>query len=244
MRLVMRFFMVALVALALVGCIDKEAEKKKKQDQAKAFMEAESKARAEQEAKDAKDALDAASKGCADSKGESCIALGRLYQKEKRDAQAKEAFINACNLKVKDGCRMAADASSDGKEKLVHYKSLCALDDADACVQGAALADTLVQGGQLPEPKKPAERDAIVLLAKACDLGAAIACTARGVALVNDDPKAAVGSLTKGCDKNEPTACYQLSNMLAEGKGVKKKDPKRAAELKKKACDAGLKDAC
>jgi hypothetical protein len=123
-------------------------------------------------------------------------------------------------------------------------KSLCALDDADACVQGAALADTLVQDGKVAEPKKPAERDAIVLLAKACDLGAAIACTARGVALVNDDPKGAVGSLTKGCDKNEPTACYQLSNMLAEGKGVKKKDAKKAAELKKKACDAGLKDAC
>jgi TPR repeat protein len=234
----------ALALLMLVGCVDKEAKKKEKQAQAQAFMEAESKARAEQEAKEAAAALEAATKGCDEGKGDQCIALGRLLQKDKKDAQAKEAFIKACTAKTKDGCRMAAEASTDGKEKLTHLKSLCALDDADACVQGAALADTLVQGGQLPEPKKPAERDAIVLLAKACDLGAAIACTARGVALVNDDPKGAVGSLTKGCDKNEPTACFQLANMLAEGQGVKKKDPKRAAELKKKACDAGLKDAC
>lgn len=240
----MRLVICALVALALLGCVDKEAERKKKADQAKAFMEAESKARADQEAKEAAAALEEASKGCEGGKGESCIALGRLHQKDKRDAQAKEAFGKACALKTKDGCRMAAEASSDGKEKLTHLKALCALDDADACVQGAALADTLVQGGQLPEPKNPAQRDAIVLLAKACDLGAAIACTARGVALVNDDPKGAVASLTKGCDKNEPTACHQLSNMWAEGKGVKKKDPKKAAELKKKACDAGLKDAC
>jgi hypothetical protein len=240
----MKLVMMALALLLLAGCVDKEAERQKKAEQAKAFMEAESKARAEQEAKEAKEALEAATKGCEEKKGESCIALGRLHQKEKRDAQAKDAFAKACALQSKDGCRMAAEASSDGKEKLGHFKSLCALDDADACVQGAALADTLVQNGQVPEPKKPAERDAIVLLAKACDLGAAIACTARGVALVNDDPKAAVGSLTKGCDKNEPTACWQLSNMLAEGKGVKKKDPKRAAELKKKACDAGLNDAC
>ncbi len=240
----MRIVIVALVALSLMACVDKEAEKKKKQDQAKAFMEAESKARAEQEAKEAVAAFETAKTGCDGGKGESCIALGRLHQKDKRDAQAKEAFAAACKLKTKDGCRMAADASTDGKEKLTHLKSLCALDDADACVQGAALADTLVQGGQLPEPKNPATRDAIVLLATACDLGAVIACTARGVALVNDDPKGAVASLTKGCELNEPTACDQLSNMWAEGKGVKKKDPKKAAELKKKACDAGLKDAC
>jgi TPR repeat protein len=53
-----------------------------------------------------------------------------------------------------------------------------------------------------------------------------------------------VGSFLSQPFVSEPTACWQLSNMLAEGKGVKKKDPKRAAELKKKACDAGLKDAC
>lgn len=242
----MKLVVVALVALALalVGCVDKEAERKKKEDQQKAFMEAESKARADQETKEAAAALAAATKECGDGKGEACIALGRVQRKEKQDAQAKDSFAKACQLKVKDGCRMAADVETDGKAKLDHLKSLCALDDADACVQGAALADTLVQGGQLPEPKKPAERDAIVLLAKACDLGAAIACTARGVALTNDDAKGAVASLTKGCDKHEPTACWQLSNMLAKGKGVKKKDPKKAAELKKKACAAGLKDAC
>lgn len=240
----LRFMLSIVVALTLVGCVDKEAERKKKAEQAKAFMEAESKARAEQEAKEAAAALEAATKGCAEGTGEKCIALGRLHQKDKKDTQAKEAFAKACAAKTKDGCRMAADVESDGKAKLGFIKSLCDLDDADACVQGAALADTLIQGGQLPEPKKPAERDAIVLLKKACELNAAIACTARGVALINDDPKEAAVSLTHGCDKGEPTSCLQLSNLYSEGKGVKKKDAKKAAELKKKACDAGLKDAC
>lgn len=234
----------AATACLLLGCVDKEAKKREKLEQAKAFMEAEAKARAEQEAKDAQKAFDDATAGCTEGKGESCIALGKIQQKEKKDAQAVASFAKACSMKVKDGCRMAADIETDGKNKLGYIKSLCNLDDVDACVQGAALADTLVQAGQLPEPKNPAQREALVLLKKACDLGGAIACTARGVALINDDAKEAVSSLTLGCDKGEPTSCLQLSGLYAEGKGVKKKDAKKAAELKQKACDAGLKDAC
>ena len=62
--------------------------------------------------------------------------------------------------------------------------------------------------------------------------------------LFEDDPRESIKLFTAGCDADEPTSCLQLSTMLAEGKGVKKKDPAKAKLLRKKACDAGLKDAC
>lgn len=228
---------VATVLALSSSCLDKEAAAQKKAAAQKAFMEAESKARVEQEAAEAKLALADATRGCDDGKAAACIALGKLS----KDAVA---YGKACGLKSKEGCRAAADAETDGKAKLGHLKALCALDDGDACLQGAALADELVKAGQLREAPNPSARDAIVLLKRACDLGAAIACTAGGMALADAEPRDSMKLFTKGCDQNEPTACLKLSNMLAEGKGVKKKDPAQAKVLRKKACDAGLKDAC
>ena len=48
----------------------------------------------------------------------------------------------------------------------------------------------------------------------------------------------------RGCEAGEPTSCFQLGELYKSGKGVKKKDAGKAAALRKKACDAGLKDAC
>ncbi|MCC7071170.1 MAG: sel1 repeat family protein [Deltaproteobacteria bacterium] len=240
-------FVIALT-LSLVACGNVEEKKKQKEAEGKAFMEAETKARAEAEAKEAKAAIDKATGECDAKKAEGCLALGRIHFDGKgvpRDAKLGLGFFQkACEYKSKDGCRMWGQQETDGKTKLTALSALCDLQDADGCIQGAALADELVKAGQLPEPKKVTDRPALQLLAKACALGGAIGCTARGVALVNDDPKAAVDSLTKGCDLGEPTSCFQLSVMLAEGKGVKKKDPEKAAAAKKKACEAGLKDAC
>ncbi|MCC7109811.1 MAG: sel1 repeat family protein [Deltaproteobacteria bacterium] len=244
----MRALVILACTFALVACGNAAEKKQKKEQESKAFMEAETKARAEQEAKEAKAAIDKASGECEAKKAEGCLALGRLYFDGKgvpRDAKLGiENFKKACELKSQDGCRTWAQQDSDGKTKLKALSALCDLRDADGCIQGAALADELVKAGQLEEPKKLSDRPALQLLMKACNLGGAIGCTARGVALANDDPKLAVEALTKGCELGEPTACFQLSVMLAEGKGVKKKDPAGAAAAKKKACDAGLKEAC
>ncbi len=244
----MRTTLTISLLFALVACGNAEEKKKQKEADTKAFMEAEAKARAEAEAKEAKAAIEKATAECDAKKAEGCLALGRIHFDGKgvaRDAKLGLGFFEkACGYQSKDGCRMWAQQETDGKTKLKALSALCDLQDADGCIQGGALADELVKAGQLPEPKKVADRPALQLLAKACALGGAIGCTARGVALVNDDPKGAVESLTKGCDLGEPTSCFQLSVMLAEGKGVKKKDPEKAAAAKKKACDAGLKDAC
>lgn len=117
-------------------------------------------------------------------------------------------------------------------------QSLCALNDGDACLHGAGLADELVRAGLLPEAKEPSARVAIVLLERACDLGLAIGCTAGGLALLEGAPKDARKLFAKGCDANEPTSCLQLAGLLG------KKDRARAKILRRKACDAGLKDAC
>lgn len=244
----MRVAVTIALSLALCCCGNAEEKKKKKDADTAALMEAEAKARDEAAAKEAKVAIEKATGECDAKKGEGCLALGRIHFDGKgvpRDAKLGLGFfIKACDLKSKDGCRLWAQQETDGKSKLKALSALCDAGDADGCIQGGALADELVKAGQLEEPKKITDRPALRLLAKACALGGAIGCTARGVALINDDPKLAVDALTKGCDLGEPTACHQLSFMLAEGKGVKKKDPEKAAAAKKKACDAGLKDAC
>ncbi len=244
----MRAVLALAITLSLLACGNAEEKKKQHDLDAKAFMEAEAKARTELEAKEAKVAIDGATAQCDAKKAEGCLALGRIHLDGKgvpKDAKLGLGFFQkACDLKSKDGCRMWAQQETDGKTKLKALSALCDTGDADGCIQGGALADELVKAGQMEEPKKLSDRPALVLLMKACNAGGAIGCTARGVALINDDPKLAVEALTKGCDLGEPTACFQLSVMLAEGKGVKKKDPEKAAAAKKKACDAGLKDAC
>ena len=229
---------VVAALLVLSSCVDKEAAARKKAEAQKSFMQAESRARLEQEQLESKKAIDDATRGCDGGKPASCMALGKL-QKDPGAAYAK-----ACALQSKEGCRIAAEQASDGTVKLGHLKSLCALEDADGCLQGAALADELAKAGQLKEGPRPSARDAIVLLKRACDLGTAIACTAGGIALVELEPKDSIKLFTKGCDAGEPTSCLQLATMLGQGVGVKKKDPAKAKILRKKACDAGLKDAC
>lgn len=241
---------VALLVLLVGGCVDKEAEAKKQADAQQAFMEAEAKAREEQEAAEAKKALDEASAGCDADKADACVALGRIHLGGKgtppEPAKAAAAFARGCKHKSKDACRLAAEHATAGDEKLGHLASLCRLGDADGCMNAAVLADELVQSGQAPEPKSPAQRPALGYLDKACDLGAVRACTARGVALVSDDPAAALAAFRKGCDQGEPTSCWQLGLMLQEGKGTKKNKPDKAkaAAALRKACDGGLADAC
>lgn len=241
---------ILVVALAFVGCVDKEAEAKKKADAQKAFMEAEARARAEQEAAEAKKALEDATAGCDADKAEDCITLGRIHLEAKgaaRDAaKAVEAFARGCRHKSKNACRLAAENEADGEKKLAHLSALCTLGDMDGCMNGAVLADELVQAGKRPEPKKASQREAMVLLGRACALGGARACTARGVALVDDDAAAALAAFDKGCDQGEPTSCWQLGLMLQEGKGTRKNKPdtKKAAAMLKKACDGGLAEAC
>jgi len=65
-----------VVVMLLAGCVDKAAEAKKKADQSKSFMEAEAKAQAEQDAKEAKEALGAADTGCNGGDANKCVDLG------------------------------------------------------------------------------------------------------------------------------------------------------------------------
>jgi uncharacterized protein len=235
--------LVLVVAVLLAGCVDKAAEAKKKQDATKAAFDAEAKAQSEADAKQAKADFDAANQACTAGDAAKCVDLAKMYADgkgvDKNAGKAKDLLAKACGMKSKDACRVSASAESDAHKKLAFESSLCELGEADGCVEGAKIADGLALTA-----KKPVDRPAMVLLKKACALNAAIACTARGVGLVNDDAKEAVDSFNKGCEAGEPTSCFQLSELYKSGKGVKRKDAGKAAELKKKACDAGLRDAC
>jgi len=236
---------IVLVIAAFAACKNVEEEKKKKQDAQKTFMDAEAKARTEQDAIEKKKAIDDATKGCDAGTASSCIALGRIHQEGKDAALAVTSYARACAAKDAGGCRLAAETAPDATDKLVHYKALCALDDVDGCLQGAQIADKLYTSNAIPTPKRIVDADSMTLLLRACQLGQPIACTARGVGLlVKNDARTAAESFSLACDKNEPRGCVELSKLWKDGTGVKKKDKKKAAALMKKACAAGLQEAC
>jgi TPR repeat protein len=236
---------VALVVLLGVGCENAEQKKREAEARQKAFMEAETKARADQEAREAREAFEKASAGCDGGSAAACVELARIHFDGKgveRDiAKAVSTYARACALKSAEACRLAAQHETDAGKRLQHLVALCDLQDAGGCVQAAALADQL---GQKPEPKKAQDKRAMQLLKKGCGLGSPIACTARGMGIAAEDPKAAVESFSRGCELGEPTSCMQLAAHFQSGKGVKKKDPAKALEFKKKACALGLQEAC
>jgi hypothetical protein len=224
------------------GCPNAEEEAKKKQAKAQAFMEAEAKARAEEDVKTRKAALDDATGKCKGGDATGCIALGKLFTEGdgKDPKQALAAFDDACAKKSKEGCTLAAQSAKDPKSALERWRKGCDLDDAQACVAAVAAMDAFAKsGGAVDEAMQ------VALFDKACTLGIGATCTALGMLAKEKDPKKAVAHFERGCAAKEPTACAQIAELYKTGKiGKKKEADKKAAEYLKKACDLGLAEAC
>ncbi|HEY8077177.1 MAG TPA: hypothetical protein VIF62_23785, partial [Labilithrix sp.] len=82
------------------------------------------------------------------------------------------------------------------------------------------------------------------LYKRACDLGHNQSCINEADNLfagrgVNKDPQAGLKLLTATCDANDKTACERLMSVYKNNKDVK--DPAKADDVKKRACDRGVK---
>ncbi len=78
---------------------------------------------------------------------------------------------------------------------------------------------------------------------KGCEAGVVVDCGLAGNALgVADDP-AAHPVAKKGCDAQDPFACYVLGHLLLVGLGTPA-DPAAGLERIRKGCDAGIPNAC
>ena len=105
-------------------------------------------------------------------------------------------------------------------------------------------------GCQLDDSRSREKRKAALrILQTACDEGEAPACFVLGLAYdqqlgVNGDPEKAMGLLEKACSARIAGACYRLARLYSFRSGNLQANLVRAGELSRKACGAGLREAC
>jgi TPR repeat protein len=93
------------------------------------------------------------------------------------------------------------------------------------------------------------EAHAAALYQKACDMGAANACTSWGVFLehgrgVTKDVPRAIQLYRRGCADGDAAGCDDLGAAFAKGVGVPRADLGQAAAFYDQACQKGLMEAC
>jgi serine/threonine-protein kinase len=83
------------------------------------------------------------------------------------------------------------------------------------------------------------------LLERACDGGVATACEWLGIDAirVKRSPREAAVRFRRACELSHHRSCANLARLYLAGKGVGR-DPSRARELLRTACEGGFKDAC
>jgi len=94
-------------------------------------------------------------------------------------------------------------------------------------------------------PREPGR--AVALYTKACNKGYAPGCTRVGVAHLTAgttaDLEEAASWLLHACEGDDAEACGLLAALHETGQGVSR-DPARAAELRRRACDGGFAPSC
>ena len=110
----------------------------------------------------------------------------------------------------------------------------CDAGDAKGCAKLAATG-TAIDGASKEVAKAAAD--------KSCAAGYAEGCSQVGVLSIGDSGRAAE-FFRKGCEgRDAKVGCFNLAYAYEVGSGVPK-DPAKAAELYKRACDAGSQIAC
>lgn len=183
-------------------------------------------------------------------------AIDQLEGKVKGASAAKGVALltESCKQKLAPACTVLGfvylngrGTTADPGKALAAYEMGCDLGDDDGCI-GAA--DVYSRGllGQVDHGS------AIPLLDKACKRGSGNACVklaekyAGALGTKQDDDKAAAlykqafQALSMQCP-GDATACYQLGNLLTEGKGTEK-DATAAFKAFDAGCDSGSGDAC
>jgi TPR repeat protein len=180
-----------------------------------------------------------------DEWAESCHDLCKTVVESQPKALDKTADEAGCDKDDKKACQELAEmyalgrggVTKDDSKAVALFEKACNLGDAVSCeFRGKMLREG--RGG----PADPA--GAIAWFTKGCNGGAAGACTSLGLAAMKSgDKKTAVEMLEKACNGDDKIGCTGLGGLYLHGNGVPK-DPARAQQLLKKACDLGAKEAC
>jgi len=164
-------------------------------------------------------------------------------------AGAATNFRTACEAGIAGSCNSLGNLYWEGKgveqDRLranVYYSKGCDGDAAWACYNVA----TSYRSGDGVLAKDPAQ--AVTLLRKACELGAARACNLAGVMYHDGETGAkdfllAFGLFHKACDDGYDWGCRNTASMYRNGTGIGR-DEARADALDRRACDGGIADAC
>jgi TPR repeat protein len=150
--------------------------------------------------------------------------------------------IEAC---YRDGLRQIAPPRPSFGDARVSFSKACMTHHAPSCMELAKLVRDAKGGPQ--DLHRAAE-----LFGIACEKWQEPeACVDLALAVyegkgTKEDPERAVQLLNKACTLDEPImrACSTLADAYADGKGVERKDPKKATVLYDKACDADYAPAC
>jgi TPR repeat protein len=180
-------------------------------------------------------------RACDHGGASACPGLGDLYASGKgvpKDAgRAAAAYKRACDH------GFVYDLSGSA------LQMACDSGSGAACRQ---LSHLLSRGAKEKGVAKD-EAGAARLMERACDAGIAEACSDLGSSYDwrSEESKARAGAFAargvsldeKGCAAGEGQACYRLGNAYWFGLAVAK-DPTKAAELFKQACNGGSSDGC
>ena len=127
--------------------------------------------------------------------------------------------------------------SDDGKRAADAFRKACDGGEASACT---ALGEMLYQGLGVARDTE----GAIPALTRACDAGDAPGCNDLGLARsLAGDHGGAMKYFQMACNAKSQLGCLGLGMIHRDGKGVPK-DPAKAKELFKKACDGKVAAAC
>lgn len=177
-------------------------------------------------------------KACAAKLNSTCYGLAKsLMDGTLRDApHVIQLLKDGCNAGSGEKCSLLAACYGTGKGVPADPVKASAL-AKKACELGGK--------GACPNSVTPEMRKQVVDYAgHRCDAGMAAACGDAGVALLEGgDYAAAAGFFGRGCEAGHALSCAQLATAHLLGRGVAR-DPVRARQLYKKACDAGEPSAC
>jgi uncharacterized protein len=194
-----------------------------------------------------------ADKACEHGDLPSCTALAHAMMDQRGVDEdmprAVTLFRKACDGGEPEACTAMGRITGDGGIEALHdpvravkyFEVACAGKVPDACAELAVVKAT----GRGTETDVAGAKP---LAERACDTGSSVGCTAQGALLVKDagdaaDKGAAVEAFERACTLQGSQAsawsCARVAYLHEIGFGVAR-DPKKAATLYERACEAGL----
>ncbi len=180
-----------------------------------------------------------------------CVELGQRCRKGTGRppdlTRAARLFVGACAAGEPEGCAQEGWAFEFGKgvvrdpaRAAAAYKQACDAGRGWGCMRLGMLYEQGLGGSG--EPTR-----ALVFYTRACHGGHAPGCTRVGVVHLTRGTAAeqeeGASWLLRACEGDDAEACGLLAVLYETGQGVPR-DPARATELQRKACDGGFAPSC